>query len=117
MRNDRVAGAHTTSGTLTLLFHQILHYPSVLHKLVSELDSLLPLHQASGKPYTMSEIEDQLIYTAACIRENFRLSPVINFSLPRKVTCPYGLYICGVHIQMGVNVSKTNYCLHHNAFI
>jgi cytochrome P450 len=126
----RVAGAHTTSGTLTLLFFHLFHNPHVLKKLVDELDRELPLLRETGVPYTMNQLEKNLVYEMACVRENFRMSPVFTMALPRVVTEPQGIDIDGFHVPAKVcthfeshvrvltfhqtGVAVTNHALHHN---
>lgn len=105
-----VAGSHTTSGTLTLLFYHLLHNPAAAKKLSEELVAGLSLPLADADAQNMalpafSGLEMQLPYTTACIRENFRISPVFTMPLPRKVCDPEGLVIDGIHVPYGVSTS------------
>lgn len=95
-----VAGAHTTSGTLTLLFYQLLHNPDVYSRLMAEIEQELPFLDKGVHPYT--GLENKLPFTLACIRENFRLTPVFTMPLPRVVTKFEGIEIDGQHIPQGV---------------
>jgi len=98
----RIAGGHTTSSTLTLLFFHLLHNPQILEKLLDELDRELPLLSATEIPYTMSQLETNLVYEMACVRENFRLTPVFTMALPRVVTQLEGIDIDGFHVPYKV---------------
>lgn len=70
--------------------------------LVDELDRELPLLRETSVPYTMSLLEKNLPYEMACVRENFRMSPVFTMSLPRVVTETRGLDIDGFHVPSKV---------------
>ncbi|KIW16058.1 hypothetical protein PV08_06109 [Exophiala spinifera] len=113
-----VAGAHTTSGTLTLLLYHLLHNPTAAKKLTEELNSPLflqspdPRNDQSSPSY--SGLEMQLPYATACIRESYRMSPVFTMPLPRTICDPLGADIDGHHIPQGANCSITNHVLHHN---
>jgi cytochrome P450 len=101
-RDISVAGAHTTSGTLTLLLFHLLHNPLILKRLVAELDRELALMSESSVPYKINHLEKNLAYEMACVRESFRMSPVFTMSLPRIVTEPHGLDIDGFHVPFKV---------------
>lgn len=127
-----VAGSHTTSGSLTLLFYHLLHSPSVLEKLNEELQTKLPaLHGEPDAPLpAYAGLEAQLPYMMACIRESFRISPIFTMPLPRSVCDPDGAVVNGVHVPPKVdqyrmlmstlyllvqtNVCMINHVLHHN---
>ncbi|KAG0652770.1 Cytochrome P450 [Hyphodiscus hymeniophilus] len=110
----RVAGSHTTSGTQTLLFYHLLHNRKALESVFEELASELPLLREVGA-YPLQGLEPRLPYTNACIRENFRMSPVFTMPLPRQVLTEGGVEISGRLIPQGTHVSVENYALHHNA--
>ncbi|KAH8815492.1 cytochrome P450 [Xylogone sp. PMI_703] len=112
-----IAGAHTSSSTLTMLFFNILHRPEILHTLVAELDKELPLKSECADNYPITQLETTLPYAMACIRENFRFSAVFTMFLPRVVTAPEGIDIEGDHVPYRTNVAITNHCLHHNSKI
>jgi cytochrome P450 len=99
---SRIAGGHTTSSTLTLFFFHVLHNPHVLEKLTDELDRELPLLGETEVPYAMSQLEKTLVYEMACVRENFRLTPVFTMTLPRVVTNLGGIEIDGSHVPYKV---------------
>lgn len=80
-----VAGSHTTSGTLTLLFYHLLHCPKAAARLTKELDDQLELLDEDSN-YNYQTLESTLPYTRACIQENYRITPVFTMPLPRVVT-------------------------------
>lgn len=97
-----VAGSHTTSGTLTLLFYHLLHNPDVYKRLMEELELELPALDSGAHPYT--GLENRLPFIMACIRENFRCTPVFTMPLVRTiaVTKAEGMEIEGELIPQGV---------------
>ncbi|CDM34511.1 hypothetical protein DTO013E5_5013 [Penicillium roqueforti] len=110
-----VAGSHTTSGTLTLFFHHLLHNPDVRRRLEEEICQKLPIIEHGAYPFP--GLEKMLPFMTACIRENFRHSPVFTMPLTRTVMDHAGMIIDGERIPRGVNVSISNYSLHHNPSI
>ncbi|OAP60837.1 hypothetical protein AYL99_05839 [Fonsecaea erecta] len=113
-----VAGSHTTSGTLTLLFYHLLHNKSVADNLTKEITACIPFKDTAGDSLpAYSGLESQLPYATACIRENFRISPVFTMPLPRTVCDPEGAVIEGTYVPPGTNVSMVNQVLHHNASV
>ncbi|KIM92627.1 hypothetical protein OIDMADRAFT_139359 [Oidiodendron maius Zn] len=109
-----VAGSHTTSSTLTLLFAHLLSNPHILQQVVEELDENLPFSEAA---YSDVGLENKLPILTACVRENFRINPVFTMPLPRVITAPGGIDIGGMHIPQGTNVSVCNYAIHRSASI
>ncbi|KAJ9641648.1 hypothetical protein H2204_002710 [Knufia peltigerae] len=114
-----VAGSHTTSGTLTLLFYHLLHNPTAAEKLTDELKlngwlEEVPDPNKDDKSLSYSGLEMQLPYATACIRESYRMSPVFSMPLPRVICDPAGTDIDGHHIPQGANCSIVNHALHHN---
>ncbi|EMT67797.1 Benzoate 4-monooxygenase [Fusarium odoratissimum] len=107
-----VAGSHTTSGTLTLLFSHLLQNPEVLNKVIQELDSNLSNH--TGQVTSYQALEKDLPYTRACIHENFRINSVFTMPLPRKIMTPGGLVIQGCQIPQKTTVFALNHVVHHN---
>ncbi|KAI1628552.1 cytochrome P450 [Exophiala viscosa] len=111
-----VAGSHTTSGTLTLLFYHLLHNSVSAKNLTEELNTSLQLPATGNKPLpAYSRLEMQLPYATACIRENYRVTPVFTMPLPRAIIEPGGTVIDGHHVPQGANVAIVNEVLQHNA--
>lgn len=97
-----VAGSHTTSGTLTLLFYHLLHNPDIYHKAMEEMDRELP--RLDNGTYGFTGLESKLPYSMACIRENFRLNPVFTMPLARTIMADKGANIDGEIIPKGVSL-------------
>lgn len=97
---NRVAGSHTTSSTLTVLFYYLTHNPDIMAKVVKEIDERV--EDAQGV-HDFVGLESKLPYTLACIREGFRISPVAALLLPRRVIEAPGVYIDGELIPRGVS--------------
>jgi benzoate 4-monooxygenase len=102
-RANSVAGSHTTSGTLTLLFWHLLHHPEILKKVEREISETCgPLGQDQIS-YPIGGLEATLQYTMACISENFRMNPVFTMNLWRRVHSREGAVIAGHHVPYGVS--------------
>jgi len=97
-----VAGSHSTSGTLTLLFWHLLQNPDTLAAVVDEVESTLPPLANDQIAYPIQGLESSLSYLMACVRENFRINPVFTMPLWRRVGRPGGLEIGKYHIPYGV---------------
>ncbi|KAE9579215.1 Cytochrome P450 monooxygenase gsfF [Colletotrichum fructicola] len=109
-----IAGTHTTSATTTLLFWNLLHSPDTLRRCVEEIDAnLQPLNREKAA-YSVTEVENSLPFLRACVKENFRLTPVFTMPLARRVTAPKGIVIAGRHIKQGTSVAVCNHAFHHN---
>ncbi|KAH6685925.1 cytochrome P450 [Plectosphaerella plurivora] len=107
-----VAGSHTTSGTLTLLFSHILQNPAVLKKIVAEVDT--KLGDVSSPIIPVEGLESKMEYTLACMNENFRMNSVFTMPLERRVTSDAGFEIEGHLIPKGCVVFSLNHVVHHN---
>ncbi|RSL55937.1 hypothetical protein CEP53_006939 [Fusarium sp. AF-6] len=109
-----IAGTHTTSATATMLFYNLLHNPNVLKECVREIEEKLPPLDADNPAYSVIQVETSLPYLRACVRENFRLTPIFTMPLERQVTEPQGLSVGGRHIKQGMSVAVCNHAFHHN---
>ncbi|KAE9571222.1 hypothetical protein CGMCC3_g12687 [Colletotrichum fructicola] len=128
-----VAGSHTTSGTLTLLFSHILQNPVVHAKVVEEIDSVVENVGSAIVP--IKDLEAKLPFVMACVDENFRMNAVFTMPLEREVTAKEGFEIEGHVIPKGVGlfvlplhmhslttdeqtvVFSLNHVVHHNPAI
>ncbi|KAI8962598.1 putative cytochrome P450 [Daldinia sp. FL1419] len=109
-----VAGSHSTSGSLSLLFWHLLHDDQVLQRVDQEIRDTLGDLPKDKISYPIKDLESSLNYTGACIQESFRISPVFNMCLWRRVISPEGVNIDGFHIPQNTNVAISNHALHHN---
>lgn len=100
-----VAGSHTTSGTLTLLFYHLLHDSGIYSQAVEEMRRELPFLEQGSYPFT--GLEAKLPYTTACMRENFRHTPVFTMPLARTVMSQSGTVIAGAKVPEGVSIQVT----------
>lgn len=96
-----VAGSHTTSGTLTLFFYHLLHNPDIRQRLEDEICQKLPAIEHGA--FSFSGLEKMLPFMTACIRENFRHTPVFTMPLTRTVMDRAGILINGEWIPQGVS--------------
>ncbi|KAF4889145.1 Bifunctional cytochrome P450/NADPH--P450 reductase [Colletotrichum fructicola] len=110
-----VAGSHTTSGTLTLLFSHILQNPVVHAKVVEEIDSVVENVGSAIVP--IKDLEAKLPFVMACVDENFRMNAVFTMPLEREVTAKEGFEIEGHVIPKGTVVFSLNHVVHHNPAI
>ncbi|KAF4893591.1 Benzoate 4-monooxygenase [Colletotrichum viniferum] len=112
-----IAGTHTTSATTTLLFWNLLHSPRSLRQCVEEIDANLQPLDREKAAYSVTEVENSLPYLRACVKENFRLTPVFTMPLARRVTAPEGIMVAGRHIKQGTSVAVCNHAFHHNPLV
>ncbi|KAK5056690.1 hypothetical protein LTR84_012222 [Exophiala bonariae] len=107
-----VAGAHTTAGTLTLLFARLLQNSEILDNVVAEIDSNIVA--VPGQAIGISGLEQRIPYSTACINESFRINSVFTMTLPRSVTSPTGAEIDGHWVPKDTAVFSLNHVVHHN---
>ncbi|KAI1472600.1 putative cytochrome P450 [Daldinia caldariorum] len=109
-----IAGSHSTSGTLSLLFWHLIHNDQALQRVDKEIQDNLGDLPGDSISYPIQGLESSLSYTAACIQESFRISPTFTMCLWRRVLNPGGVDIGGCHIPQNTNLAISNYALHHN---
>ncbi|KAJ0420507.1 cytochrome P450 [Aspergillus carlsbadensis] len=112
-----VAGSHSTSGTLTLLFWHLVQNPEIMDRVYREINQTLDPLREDQIAYPITGLEASLGFTMACVRENFRLNPVFTMPLWRRVGYPTGVEIGQHHIPYGTSICISNYVLHHNPSI
>ncbi|OCL14612.1 cytochrome P450 [Glonium stellatum] len=108
-----VAGSHSTTGTLGMLFYNLFRNPAALREVTAEIDSHLLMLNPDQPSYSFDNLES-MEHVVACVRENFRMDPVFTMTLWRRVTNPDGVQIGDNLIPQGTNVCIMNYVLHHN---
>lgn len=99
----RVAGSHSTSGTLTLLLWHLVQNPEIMAVMKEEIIGTLGLLHLDQISYPIQGLEASLRYTMACVRENFRINPVFTMPLWRRIGHPDGLQIGDTRIPHGVS--------------
>ncbi|KXH66818.1 hypothetical protein CSAL01_04788 [Colletotrichum salicis] len=112
-----VAGSHTTSGTLTLLFTHILQNPAVHKKVVEKVDAVVENVGSAIVP--IKDLKTKLPYVMAGLDENFRMNSVFTMPLERKVTATEGFEIEGHVVPKGkkTGLFSLNHVIHHNLAI
>ncbi|KAB2580509.1 Coagulation factor 5/8 type [Lasiodiplodia theobromae] len=105
-----IAGSDTTSTTLTGAIFYLLHNPSSLERLTTEIRSTF----ASAEDIRSGPALNGCSFLRACIDEAMRLSPPVGAVLPR-VVLEGGLNVLGHHIPAGTGVGCPIYALHHHA--
>ncbi|KAI8166364.1 Cytochrome P450 monooxygenase gsfF [Colletotrichum sp. SAR 10_70] len=88
--------------------------PDSLRKCVEEIDANLKPLDREKAAYSVTEVENSLPFLRACVKENFRLTPVFTMPLARRVTAPEGIVVAGRHIKQGTSVAVCNHAFHHN---
>ncbi|PVH99744.1 cytochrome P450 [Periconia macrospinosa] len=109
-----VAGADTSATcTVSTLFY-LLHYPDMLAKVRTELDSVFPPDAPGGIENITPSTVAKCKYLYACIDEAMRLSPPVSGLLPREVL-PGGITIADRWvIPAGVDVGVPAYAIHRD---
>lgn len=106
----RVAGSHSTSGTLALLFWHLFQNPEIMRAVQREITSTLGRLREDQVAYPIQGLEASIKYTMACVRENFRINPVFTMPLWRRVGYPAGVEISNSHIPYGVSIFANPLC-------
>lgn len=105
-----VAGADTTSTTLSGVFFYLLENPRILKKLQKEV------REAFGNveeiTWSGGKLND-LVYLRACIDESMRMSPPVPTLLDRLVL-PGGATVDKTFVPGGITVGVPIYTLQHN---
>ncbi|KAF1839795.1 cytochrome P450 [Decorospora gaudefroyi] len=104
------AGSDTTAITLRTIFYNLLLNPTLLQRLMNELESN-DIFSETGLT-TWSKVHD-LPYLSAVIKEALRCHPAAGLSLERIVP-PTGLAVCGHFIPGGTIVGCNAWVLHRN---
>lgn len=104
-----IAGSDTTSTALTGAFFYLLHNPTALAKLTTEVRAAF----ADVEEIRHGPALSSLPYLRACLDEAMRMSPPVPGVLPREVL-PGGMEIDGLAVPAGTVVGTPHYVLHHN---
>jgi len=104
-----VAGADTTSITLSATIFYLVRYPRVLAKLATEIRTAF----SDVEDIRVGQTLGSLVYLRAVIDETLRMSPPIPGILPREVL-PGGIELDGKLIPCGTQVGISAYAMHHN---
>ncbi|KAL9115954.1 MAG: hypothetical protein Q9227_000322 [Pyrenula ochraceoflavens] len=101
------AGAGTTKAALCSFLLALLHHPHWLHRMQSEIDSIVP-------PTRLPLFTDlpQLPTVRACIKETLRWRPVTSGGLPHQLTRPDTYN--GLYLPAGTNVHPNQWAIHRD---
>lgn len=105
-----IAGSDTTSTALAAAFFYLVHNPSTLERLTSEIRAAFADVEAIHPGPVLSACH----YLRACLDEAMRLSPSVGGLLPRQIL-PGGASVDGHALPAGTVVGVPHYALHHNA--
>jgi cytochrome P450 len=105
-----IAGSDTTSTTLTSTIFYLLHNPTALRRLNSEIRAAFATVEDIRAGPTLNGCK----YLRACIDEALRMSPPVGAILPRTVL-PGGLEILGSRLPAGTGVGVPIYAIHHHS--
>ena len=106
-----LAGSHTTSSSLTWIVWRVMKDESVLHRMLTELDSaLFGLPKNEVPPHSKLE---HLPYFNCVIKEGLRIDTAVPGSTPRYVPRG-GTVINGVALPGGAIVSAQAYSCHRD---
>ena len=92
--------------TLTATLFYLLHYPLILDRLRSEIDSTFP----SADDIVMGPQLNSCIYLRACLDETLRLNPPVGGVLPREVL-KGGATIDGNFYPAGTDIGTSLFAL------
>jgi len=107
-----VAGSDTSSTTMSAILFYLLHNPSALRRLETEVRG------AFEKPddIRMGLQMQCCAYLRACIDETMRMSPAVAGLLPREVMeGGFSIPAMGLHFPAGVVIGVPTYAIQHNA--
>ena len=103
-------GSDTTSTAFAACFFYLLHNPSCLERLSSEVRSLF----ADVEDIVLGPPLNPCRYLRACIDEAMRLAPPVPALLPREILSG-GMTIDGHHFLEGTVVGVPTYAIHRKA--
>lgn len=106
------AGSATTAIAMTNILFQLLKNPSIMKKLVEELDAALEGDDEPSGVVPYDKLK-HLPYLRACLDKSLRLFPPTSHGLPRE-TPSDGIYITDEFIPAGVTVSMSALVGHRN---
>ncbi|KAL1435719.1 hypothetical protein MTO96_010504 [Rhipicephalus appendiculatus] len=104
-----LAGAESTSSTLSFLLYLLARNPGEQEKVVKELDRVLASEKGSDLRFDQLHL---LKRVDMVIHEGLRLYPPVPLHLVRR--CSRDTTVCGQFIPAGVNVIVTPWLIHHD---
>ncbi|KAF2650009.1 cytochrome P450, partial [Lophiostoma macrostomum CBS 122681] len=107
------AGVHPPSASLNFLLWNLLHNPKSMDRAASEVEQALPAMTPDRTAYTLAEVEQNLPWLKACIKESFRFTPAFTMPLTRRIVSDT-IILNGKEIPKGTDVALCNHAFHHN---
>jgi cytochrome P450 len=104
----RFAGIHPPSASLNFLFWNLLHNPKSMEQAASEIDQAMPALTPERTAYTQAEVEQNLPWLKACIKESFRITPAFTMPLTRRIVTE-AIVLNERQIPKGVRARCPNY--------
>jgi cytochrome P450 len=98
-------GHDTSSSTVSFLFYELARNPSVLSRLLAELDQTL-----GGRPPTVADLVESLPYLQTVIDETLRLYPPVWFG-PRRAVSSFSFG--GYTVPAGTHIIHSAWVSHH----
>lgn len=104
-----LAGIETTASLLSFLIHLLATHPEEQHKILEEMEDVLPTKQGSELSFDQMHLlrrVDMVIY------EGLRLYPSVPLYVVRR--CAQDTTVCGQFIPAGVNVMVAPWLIHRD---
>lgn len=105
-----IAGSDTMATAITSTIFYLLHYPSTLARLQTEVRNKF----SHVENIRSSSEFNSCTYLIACIDEAMRLSPGVGGILPRE-TLPGGIVVDDHFFLEGIDLGVPHYGIHHNS--
>lgn len=105
------AGLETLGITLAAFLYNIIEHPGLQVKIQKELDDAQKrkeLEFSSDGILKSGEVKSKLRLLEACLRETWRLNPVVGVPFPRIVG-PEELLVDGFRIPPGVSLNRIDF--------
>ncbi|KAL4967586.1 cytochrome P450 [Aspergillus stella-maris] len=108
-----LAGADTTGTVFQAMIHYLLTHPGVYDRMMEEIDVAFRKGLINEIDPQYAEIQDNLPYFVACVRETLRMCPAAPNIFPRYVSEP-GLDLYGKFVPPGIEISGNPWIMHRD---
>lgn len=112
----RFAAIHPPSASMNCLLWNLLHNPEHMDQAVIELDKAMPAMTSHRAAYTQSEVDQNLPWLKACIKESFRITPAFTMPLTRRIVTD-GIVLNEKETPKGVRACASNKLFNANVNI
>ncbi|RPA84492.1 cytochrome P450 [Ascobolus immersus RN42] len=107
------AGGDTTASLLRQLIDDVHSSPTVLARLIDEIDATYDSSPPSSSPVLSFQAIQSMKYLQICVRESLRLFAPVAFPLNRVVSSP-GITLDGIYIPPGAEAGNNPWLLGRN---